>query len=572
MLAGLIFGLAPAWQGSRGDIGAVLKEGGRSAVAGGARLRSGLLVAEVALSLVLLVGASLLLRSFASLTSVDPGFRPDNVLAFRVSLPSASYPEPHHRIAFYDRLLERLRTVPGVEAAGMVADAADARRLRALVRDRRARRRRRAQDPSANHRSVSAGYFAAAGIPLKRGRVFGSRDDARAPMVAVVDDAFAERHFAGGDPIGQRIDIGNGTDGFYEIVGVVGSVRHEGLDAAPAPTMYVPFTQDVFSGMAVLVRTAGDPAAYAGAARDVLREIDGTLPAFGMGPLAEVVTESVARRRFSMLLLSVFAAVALFLAAVGLYGVVAYTVSQRTQEIGVRMAIGADTGRVLRMIVGGGMKLALAGILVGIAGALALARYLDSLLYAVTPFDPASYAVTAALLLAVAGAGLLHPRAPGGDGRSAGGPPAPVALKGGPDRPIDAPVTLSPKSGAGRSRKCLTSCPLRLTCRAACRSLARSLVAAARTWTLYPPDHPAVRAGVQRFARTLEETCGGQPLALGVTPDTLLVGGHPGPAGRRPDRRGRRLAARPRHRAADVPARCRSPRSRRCSRCWPRIP
>jgi putative ABC transport system permease protein len=239
------------------------------------------------------------------------------------------------------------------------------------------------------------------GIPLLRGRTFTERDIENAPKVAVVDQAFVDRHFPNEDPVGRGIDIGNGTDGFYEIVGVVGNVRYGGLDAEPAPTMYVPFRQDVFSGMWVLARTDGDPAQLAGIVRQAVREIDPGLPVSRMRPLSEVVSESMAQRRFSMLLLGLFALIALFLASVGLYGVVAYTVGQRTQEIGVRMAIGARASDVMRMVLGGGMKLAAAGVAIGIAAALALSRLVASMLYEVTPFDPASYAATILVLLAV---------------------------------------------------------------------------------------------------------------------------------------------------------------------------
>jgi putative ABC transport system permease protein len=228
-------------------------------------------------------------------------------------------------------------------------------------------------------------------------------------MVAIVDQKFVDRHFPDEDPIGQGIDIGNGTDGFYEIVGVVGNTRQDSLDAAPAPTMYVPYTQSAFSTVWVVARTSGDPAQLASAARQTVSAIDGTLPAYSMTPLSTVLSDSVAQRRFSMLLLAFFAVVALFLASVGLYGVVAYNVSQRTQEIGLRMAIGAQRGDVLKMIVGGGMKLALAGVVIGTLGALALSRLVEAMLYDVTPFDPASYAATSALLLAVAAAACYVP-------------------------------------------------------------------------------------------------------------------------------------------------------------------
>jgi putative ABC transport system permease protein len=256
-------------------------------------------------------------------------------------------------------------------------------------------------EPSANYRSVSPGYFAALSIPVLRGRSLGAQDTERAPLVAVVDQAFASRYFPTEDPIGHGIDIGNGTDGFVQIVGLVGDVRHDALDASPRPTMYVPFKQDTFGQMAFLVRTKDDPALFASTARHVVRELDATLPAFGLMPLANAVGDSLAQRRFSMLLLTVFAFVALFLAAVGLYGVVAYSVSLRTQEIGVRMAIGAEPAHVLRLVIGGGMKLAIAGVVIGIAAALGLARFVSTMLFNVTPFDPASYALTAIVLLAV---------------------------------------------------------------------------------------------------------------------------------------------------------------------------
>ncbi|MGE0453429.1 MAG: ABC transporter permease [Vicinamibacteria bacterium] len=402
LLTGVVFGLAPAWQASRAAFGEALKEGSRGSAAAGGRARSALLVGEMALSMVLLVGATLLLRSFDRLTSVNPGFDAERVLAFQVSLPQATYAKEHDRIRFFDELLQRLEVLPQVRAAGMVQTLPmrGGYVLSFAIQGRPPAKQ--GEEPSARHRSVSPGYFEALGIPLLRGRGFDERDVAGAPMVAVVDQAFADRHFPNQDPIGLGLDIGNGTEGFYAIVGVVANVRHDGLDADPAPTMYVPFQQDVFSSMWMVVRTDGEPTQLAGAARLAVREIDGGLPASRMGPLADAVSDSVAPRRFSMLLLGLFALIALFLAAVGLYGVVAYAVSQRTREIGVRMAIGAQAGDVRRLILGGGMRLALLGVALGTAAALALARLLASLLYEVTPFDPASYAATALVLLAVA--------------------------------------------------------------------------------------------------------------------------------------------------------------------------
>jgi putative ABC transport system permease protein len=402
VLTGILFGLAPAWQASRGGIGTVLKEGGRSSSsARGHWVRSTLLVAEVALSLVLLVGAALLLRSFAKVTTMDPGFEAEHVLAFRVALPQTAYPERHNRIALFDRLLARLQQAPGVMSAGMTQTLPmrGDYMLSVIIQGRPPAKP--ADTPSANYRSVSPGYFQTLGIPLLAGRLLNERDTESSPMVAIVDQAFARRHFPDENPIGKGIDIGNGTDGFYEVVGVVGDVRHDSLDRTPSPTMYAPFRTDVFGSMWLLVRTSGDPQGYAGMVRQTLREIDGSLPAFSILPLSEVVSDTVAQRRFSMLLLSLFAFLALFLAAVGLYGVVGYSVSQRTQEIGVRIAIGAQPGQVLRLVIGGGLKLALIGVVLGIGVALALASYVATLLFEVTPFDPVSYSMTAALLLAV---------------------------------------------------------------------------------------------------------------------------------------------------------------------------
>jgi putative ABC transport system permease protein len=400
---GALFGLAPAWFAGRSGVMEILKEGGRSSTGTGGRwARSVLLVKEVALSVVLLVGAILLLRSFAQLTDVNPGFQPERALALRVALPNATYREDHQRIAFYERLLDRFEALPQVTAAGLVQSLPmrGDYTLSFTVRGRPAAAP--GEETSANHRSISPDYFKALGVPLLRGRPFTLRDAEKAPMVAIVDQAFVDRYFPREEPIGQAIDIGNGTDGFYEIVGVVGIVHHGGLDVDPNPTMYVPFKQDVFSSVWVVVRTNGDPAQLAPLARQAVQAVDPVIPAFAMTPMADVVSDSVAGRRFSLLLLMLFAAVAVFLAAVGLYGVVAYSVSQRTQEIGVRMAIGAERGHVLSMVLREGMKLALVGVAIGLIGAAALSGLLSTMLFHVTPGDPISYGVTAALLLAIA--------------------------------------------------------------------------------------------------------------------------------------------------------------------------
>jgi putative ABC transport system permease protein len=237
---------------------------------------------------------------------------------------------------------------------------------------------------------------------LLKGRAFARSDRGASQPVAVVDQAFADKHFPNQDPIGQGLHVGNGNKNFFEIVGVVGNVHYSGLDAVPAPTMYVPIAQDTFGTMWIVERTDGDPSQLAGPARQAVAQIDPLLPTYSMTPLAEIVQDSVAPQRFSMLLLGAFAVIALFLAAVGLYGVVAYSVQQRTREIGLRMAIGAAPRDVIGMVVGGAMKLALVGVILGLAGAALFARLAASLLFEVTPSDPLSYAATSVLLFTVA--------------------------------------------------------------------------------------------------------------------------------------------------------------------------
>jgi putative ABC transport system permease protein len=349
----------------------------------------------------LLVGAALLLRSFSNLTNVDPGFDADGVLAFQVSLPAASYPDAARVQQYYDALLSRLAVVPSVTSAAAVQVLPMRGSYVLSVTIQGQPTPRPGEEPSANYRAVTPEYFSTMAIPLLQGRAFSSHDAAMSTPVALVDDAFVQRHFPGEDAIGRRIDIGNGTNE-AEIVGIVGSVNYSGLDAVPAPTMYVPVTQDVFNTMWVMARTSGEPVALTGTVREIVKDIDPTLPAYSITPLATVLDDSVAQQRFSMLLILLFGFVALFLSAVGLYGVVAYTVSLRTREIGLRMAIGAQPRDVLSMIVGGGMKLAVVGVVLGVLGALGASQMVESMLFEVDKADPTSYAATAGLLLAIA--------------------------------------------------------------------------------------------------------------------------------------------------------------------------
>lgn len=402
MVTGILFGLVPAWQSSRTGTSTVLKEGGRSSVGSGGRwMRNALLVAEVALSVVLLVGAALLLRSFDKLTSVDPGFNPQGVLAFQLALPGTAYPDSENQISFYDRLLDRLATVPSVTAASSVQTLPMGGGYVLTVQVSSQPPAKPGEEPSAHYRAISPDYFKTLEIPLVRGRAFTAQDRADGAPVAIVDEAFVAKHFPNDDPIGERIDIGNGTNG-AEIVGIVGNVSYNGLEAEQTPTMYVPQNQAISSSAWVLVRTAGEPAALSQTVRQIVGEFDSTLPTANMNPLTTTVDNSVAQQRFSMLLIVLFGGVALFMASVGLYGVVAYSVSLRNREIGLRMAIGAQPGDVLKMVIGGGMKLAAIGVVLGVVGALALSRLVASMLFEVAPSDPTSYVATAGTLLVIA--------------------------------------------------------------------------------------------------------------------------------------------------------------------------
>ena len=386
------------------DLQAGLKEAARgaSAHATGRRLRGALVVAQVALTLVLLVGAGLLGRSFVALLRVDPGFRTDSAVAMTLSLPSSEDKDRQKRNAlFYRQLLERLGRLPGVVAVGGI-DAlplTDTGADGTFLID---------NDPAhtghADYRRASPGYFAAMGIPLLRGRVFDESDKPDAPPVAVVSQSLAQKYFPGADPTGRRIQFGNmdGDRRLLEIVGVVGDVRDAGLDAASARTVYADaFQRPQASSLAVVVRAQTAPASLTPAMRAAARALDAETPT-SFRALDEIYSSSLDARRFSLVVFGVFAAVALALATLGLYGVVSYTVTQRTHEIGVRLALGAQTRDVIRLVVGQGMALTLGGAALGLAAAFALTRLMASLLFGVTATDPWTYAGVALLLLAVA--------------------------------------------------------------------------------------------------------------------------------------------------------------------------
>lgn len=389
MLTGVVFGLVPALQASRPNLNETLKEGGRGGSEGRKRqrLRSTLVVVEIAMALVLLVCAGLLIKSFARLQGINPGFNPKNVLITSIGLPQAKYKEENQQVAFYNQLLAGISTLPGVQAAGVTQSLplGGDYILGFYIQGRPPYKP--GEGPSTNYYAVSPDYFKAMGIPLLRGRIFNDRDVQGAPHVAIINETMAKRFFADEDPIGKRIHVTNGPETFREIVGIVGDVRQYGLDRTAPLQTYEPYMQAPFSGVSVVVRTAGDPTNISAGVRGQVMTVDKDQPVSNIRTMDQIVSSSVADRRFSMLLLGVFAAVAMILAAVGIYGVMAYSVSQRTHEIGIRLALGATARDVLRLVVGQGMVLAIVGVAVGVATSFAATRLISTMLFNVSTTD-----------------------------------------------------------------------------------------------------------------------------------------------------------------------------------------
>jgi predicted permease len=402
---GLVFGLLPALQGSGNHLNESLKEGGR-AVAGGARgrlARQLLVLAEVAVALVLLVGAGLLIKSFSRLHAVDPGFRPEGVLTLDLAPPAFKYKKPEQQLAFYRELLARVAVLPGVDQVGTAFPLPLASSGMILVYTVAGRPIPRMQDsPSSNVRWVSPGFFQALGVRLLKGRVFDDRDTVSSPPVAVVNRSFATKVWGGEDPIGKRItfeDPHQKDARWLTVVGVVGDVRHQSLSEEPGGEVYNAQLQDPMPNATLVVHTKSDPRALAGPIRRQVQALDRDLPIDQVRTMPEIVEASLAPNRFNTVLLGIFAGLALLLAAVGVYGVVSYTVTQRTHEIGIRMALGAQGEDVLGLVVRQGMALVLAGLAVGLGCALVATRQLASLVYGVSTKDPWTF-VTVALTLA----------------------------------------------------------------------------------------------------------------------------------------------------------------------------
>jgi putative ABC transport system permease protein len=409
VITGVLFGLAPAIQVSRPDLTDALKESGRT-TAGHRRnrLRSVLVVSEVALSLVLLVGAGLMIRSFAKLNQVDPGFKPAQVMTLGVAILRAKYPEDQHVAQVYSQILERAATAPGVLSAGAISDLplTGSNISDSFTIEGRPPIAKEAE-PSTEYHIVTPRYFETMGIPLLSGRDFAQADTRQSPNVVVINDAFARRHFAGENPLGHRLRLQGQERDPLLIVGVAGNVRQLGLDQQPPPEVYVPFLQDPLfptyqRSMTIVARTKSDPGAIAGTLRAALTSVDKSLPVYALKPMTEHLRDSLARRRFNLILLSVFSGVALMLAAVGIYGVISYGVTQRTHEMGIRMALGAKPRDVLKLVVRQAMLLALGGVAIGLLAALALTRLMKSLLFNVGVTDPLTFAVIALLMTLIA--------------------------------------------------------------------------------------------------------------------------------------------------------------------------
>jgi putative ABC transport system permease protein len=404
---GIIFGLAPGLASSRPELTEALKEGGRSSTVGTRRnrLRNGLVIAEVALALVLLSGAGLLIKSFARLQNVNPGFNPRNALTFEVSLPKMQYPDDSSIVRFNNEAQRRIAALPGVQAVGFstILPLAGTNSDSSFAIEGRPSDKNN-PSPDEERREVSPDYFRALGTPLIRGRLFTDADNSDAPLVIIVNQTFAKKFWPNEDALGKRIVMGSMSDDpkWITIVGIVGDMRHFGLDVDPKPEMYVPFAQSAYFTTIYVVRSNQDPRTLVPAIQREIQAIDPALPLANVRTFENVIGDSVAPRRLSVVLLGVFAGVAVLLASVGIYGVMSFLVVQRTHEIGVRMALGAQRSDVLKLVLVRSLKLISAGTLIGLVVALMSTHTLRALLYSVSAFDTATFALVTILLGAVA--------------------------------------------------------------------------------------------------------------------------------------------------------------------------
>ncbi|MEJ7813445.1 MAG: ABC transporter permease [Gemmatimonadaceae bacterium] len=410
LVTGLLFGVVPALQTSKTNLQETLKEGGRSSSAdrGGHAVRRVLVVSEVALALTLLIGAGLLLKSFARLQRVETGFDPGGLLTFNVQLPAAKYPSDTAQIAFFDQVLPRLAGVAGVQSVGASSTMPFSGGWSTGTFTVEGLQLAPNQpNPWGDIRTVSPDFFETLRVPLKQGRLFAEGDHTGAPRVVVVDEEMVKRYWPNATPIGKRITRNNNPDGsprWLEVVGVVGHTKQEGLDAESRVQLYFPYAQRGTPFLTVAVRTTpgADPLRALPAVREVVRSVDRDIPLSQVRTMSAMVEASVGERRLSMILLGVFATIALVLASIGIYGVMSYSVTQRSRELGVRMALGAERRSVLGLVMRQGMTLALSGVVLGVLGALALTRLIRNQLYSVGATDPATFVAVALLLAGIA--------------------------------------------------------------------------------------------------------------------------------------------------------------------------
>lgn len=405
---GVVFGLLPALKALKGPAFEILKEGGKTSDSGslGGRLRKTLVGLELALALMVLIGAALVIRSAQKIESLSPGFRPDNVVSARIFLTPAVYPKPDQQVAFFQRLVERVGALPGVEKAGAISHLP----LGALVPQAgavRAEGRPPAdgrEPPAAAWFVATPGYFEAMNLPVLAGRTFSAADDAAATPVLILNQDLAKRLFGDTDAVGQRVMVDRigGPSPWAQVIGVVGNVKQRTLDEEDQPQVYFPHAQAPWVTMAVVARTTAAPESLSSALRGVVRELDPNQPVVDLQPVADVVHGSTSDRRFAARFFGLFAAIALLLSALGVYGVMLYSVGQRTREIGVRMALGADRASVISLIVGQGMRVALLGLAAGLVGAWAASRFLESQLYGLTGVDVPTYAAVTLVLASCA--------------------------------------------------------------------------------------------------------------------------------------------------------------------------
>lgn len=404
-LTTLVFGLVPALASSKIDLNLSLKEGGPRA-GGDARhnrARNLFVVVEVAFALMLLIGAGLMIKSFVRLERVNPGFDPNNILALQVSLPASKYKEDAQQIGFFQQALERVRNLPGVSDASITLTLPS--QGPAWTSDFTIEGRPPEEyGKEVRHNVVGSDYFRTMRVPLASGRVFNDYDDKDHPAVIVINEALAREFFAYEDPLGKRLKFSKPEveDDWFAIVGVVKDEKLEGLATDVKPEVYQPFPQSANNAVSLLVRTERDPHTLIGAVRSKISELDKDIPLFDIKSMKELLYQSIARERFTVLLLTIFAGVALILSAVGIYGVMSYAVTERTHEIGIRMALGAHTGEVLKLVVRQGIKLALAGVGLGLSGSFALTRLMSQLLFGVSATDPLTFIGISALLTGVA--------------------------------------------------------------------------------------------------------------------------------------------------------------------------